>query len=161
VDLSRLRSYATPGVLIASAVLGVVFISAIAIALFVYTPPALTEELLAALTWIPGPTNTPQPPTATAVPTSTVTPTFAPVEGGQIGVGAYVQVSGTGVGLNVRNAPSLTGNIEFLGYDAEVFEVRDGPREADGYTWWYLVTPVDENRAGWAVADFLAVVANP
>lgn len=79
-----------------------------------------------------------------------------------MGIGAYVQVIGTGgVGLNIRSAPGLVGNIEFLGYDAEVFEVRDGPQEADGLTWWYVVTPVDENRAGWAAAEYLEVVANP
>jgi hypothetical protein len=48
-----------------------------------------------------------------------------------------------------------------LGYDAEVFEVLDGPVEADGFVWWFVVTPVDEDRAGWAAASFLAIVANP
>ena len=45
--------------------------------------------------------------------------------------------------------------------DAEVFMVRDGPQTADGYTWWYLVAPYDETRAGWAAADFLVVVPSP
>jgi len=39
--------------------------------------------------------------------------------------------------------------------------VRDGPQEADGYTWWYLVAPYDENRAGWAASEFLAAIPSP
>jgi hypothetical protein len=48
-----------------------------------------------------------------------------------------------------------------LGAEAEVFQVSDGPREIDGYTWWYLVGPYDESRRGWAVANYLSVVQNP
>jgi hypothetical protein len=85
-------------------------------------------------------------------------PTPAP---GQIGIGVYVQIIGTGGGLNIRANPGLEAPILFLGFDSEVFEVRDGPRQADGLTWWLLVTPVDEARSGWAAADFLSVVPNP
>ncbi len=42
-----------------------------------------------------------------------------------------------------------------LGTEAEVFKVEDGPMEADGYTWWYLVGPFDPDRKGWGVADYL------
>ena len=49
----------------------------------------------------------------------------------------------------------------FRGEEAEVFVIRDGPQQADGYTWWYLVAPNAETRAGWAAADFLAVVPGP
>ncbi|MEX1248542.1 MAG: SH3 domain-containing protein [Anaerolineales bacterium] len=162
MNLSNLRRYATRGVILTALALGILFTGIGAFALFWYLPPAADEAPLAAFTWIPGPTNTPQPPTATSVPTSTTTPTFAPLESGELGIGSYVQITGTGgVGLNVRSQPSLTGEVQFLGYDAEVFEVRDGPVDADGYTWWYLVTPVDEGRAGWAAAAFLSVVANP
>jgi hypothetical protein len=87
------------------------------------------------------------------------TPTLAP---GTIGVGTYVQISGTdGEGLNLRASPGLSAAINFLGYDSEVFEVREGPQEKDGYVWWYLVTPVDESRNGWAAASYLSLVANP
>jgi hypothetical protein len=142
--------------------LGLLFTGAAAVALFAYLPPSFDEVPQAALTWIPGPSNTPQPPTATQLPTSTVTPTFAPLESGEMGIGSFVQITGTGgVGLNIRNGPGLSNGVQFLGYDAEVFEVRDGPVEADGLTWWYVVTPVDESRAGWAAADYLSVVANP
>lgn len=91
-----------------------------------------------------------------------MTPTFVPLQSGEMGIGSFVQITGTGgVGLNIRSGPGLSNDVQFLGYDAEVFEVRDGPVEADGLTWWYLVTPVDESRAGWAAADYLSVVANP
>jgi len=156
------RRYFTRGVALSAIGLGVLFTGAAAIALFVYLPPAANEALQAGLTWIPGPSNTPQPPTATQVPTSTVTPTFAPLQSGELGIGSFVQIVGTeGAGLNIRSGPGLETDIQFLGYDEEVFEVRDGPVEADGLTWWYLVTPVDESRAGWAAANYLSVVANP
>jgi hypothetical protein len=84
------------------------------------------------------------------------------VAAGTIGIGGYVQISGTeGQGLRLRTVPGLSGDQAFLGFDEEVFEVRDGPQVVDGYTWWYLVAPYDETRVGWAAADFLAVVPSP
>jgi hypothetical protein len=162
MDLEKLRRFLTPGVLLSALGIGVVLIGGVVYLLFWYTPAQATEAPEAALTWIPGPTNTPVPPTATLLPTSTVTPTFTPSETGEIGIGVFVQITGTdGAGLNIRNEPGLATNINFLGYDAEVFEVRDGPREADGLTWWYVVTPVDDSRAGWAASNYLTIVANP
>jgi hypothetical protein len=147
-------------VLLAGLGLGVLFSAVAAYALFAYLPPAAPEAPQAALTWIPGPTNTAVPPSATPPPTSTATATLGPLETGELGIGSFVQITGTqGAGLNIRTQPGLSTDIEFLGYDAEVFEVRDGPVEADGLTWWYLVTPVDASRAGWAAADYLSVVA--
>jgi hypothetical protein len=126
------------------------------------TSPRLSPDVgfaPADLTVIPAPTHTPD---VTPVPTldpSLVTPTLAP---DTIGVGGYVQVSGTeGEGLRIRSAPGLNGNTVFFGGESEVFLVRDGSQVADGYTWWYLVAPYDETRAGWAAADFLAVVPSP
>jgi hypothetical protein len=157
-----LRRYFTRGVVLSSLGLGLLFTGATAIALFGYLPANSIEPPQAGLTWIPGPSNTPQPPTATQVPTSTVTPTFAPLQSGELGIGSFVQIIGTeGAGLNIRSGPGLDSEIQFLGYDAEVFEVRNGPVEADGLTWWFLVTPVDESRAGWAASNYLSVVANP
>jgi hypothetical protein len=78
---------------------------------------------------------------------------------GQIAPGRYVQIGGTeGAGLRLRAAPGLDGTPLFLGFDTEVFEVRDGPQVADGYTWWFVVSPYDENRSGWAAADYLEVI---
>ena len=107
------------------------------------------------LTIIPPSTATPLP-SATPLPAGTATPI------GQIGIGAYVQITGTeGAGLRIRLEPGQGGDTVFLGEEAETFLVKDGPRQADGYTWWYLVAPYDETRAGWAAADYLAAVPPP
>lgn len=111
------------------------------------------------LTMIPAPTNTPQ-----FVPTPTIdplqpTPTL-PAD--TIGIGVYVQISGTeGDGLRIRATAGLNGETVFRGEESEVFVVKDGPQTADGYTWWHLTASYDETRAGWAVADFLSVVPAP
>jgi len=111
------------------------------------------------LTMIPAPTHTPN-----VIATSTVDPTFATSTpaGDSIAVGGYVQISGTeGDGLRIRSSPGLNGETVFRGEEAEVFIVREGPQTADGYSWWYLVAPYDETRAGWGASDFLAVVPSP
>ncbi len=107
------------------------------------------------LTVIPPSTPTPSPaPTATAGGTASAQ--------GQIAVGGYVQITGTGgEGLRIRSAPGLNSDTVFRGEEAETFRVQDGPKQADGHTWWYLVAPYDQTRAGWAAADFLAVVPAP
>lgn len=156
--LQQIRRYATPQVLLAGLAIAVLTLAAAVYAMFVYLPASTSEDPAAALTWIPGPSNTPAP-SLTPVPTSTATPAFEPPPSGELGLGSTVQIVGTqGSGLNIRNAPGLGTNIQFLAYDAEVFEVRDGPQQVDGLTWWYLVTPFDAGRAGWAAADYLEVV---
>lgn len=76
-----------------------------------------------------------------------------------IGVGTSVQISGTeGSGLNIREEPGLGTGIRFVALDSEVFEVRAGPEVIDEITWWYLVTPYDETRNGWAAANYLTLV---
>jgi hypothetical protein len=109
------------------------------------------------LTVIAAPTSTSgAPPTATIDPFA---PTPAPTG---IALGNYVQISGTeGEGLRIRAEPGLNGESQFLGYDSEVFLVKDGPREVDGFVWWYLVAPYDETRVGWAASDFLSYVPAP
>jgi hypothetical protein len=110
------------------------------------------------LTMIPAPTHT---------PAATIPPTFDPnaapeFDPDTINVSGYVQISGTGNdGLRIRSAPGLNTETNFRGEESEVFLVKDGPQEADGYTWWYVVASYDETRAGWAAADFLAVVPSP
>jgi hypothetical protein len=109
------------------------------------------------LTVIAAPTSTSSaPPTATKDPFApSPTPTG-------IAIGNYVQISGTeGEGLRIRVQPGLNGEPQFLGYDSEVFIVQDGPQEADGFVWWYLVAPYDETRVGWAAADFLSFIPAP
>ncbi len=112
------------------------------------------------LTVIPASTSTPiATPSPTPNPFQVGTPT---IPADQIAVGAYVQISGTeGEGLRLRSGPGLSTTLLFLGEDSEVFQVRDGPKEADGYIWWYIVAPYDESRAGWAAANFLSVVPPP
>ncbi|HEX2696581.1 MAG TPA: SH3 domain-containing protein [Anaerolineales bacterium] len=103
------------------------------------------------------------PPTATVLPSPTPIPegTITPPPG-QIAIGAYVQINGTeGSGLRIRSAPGLASDTVFRGEEAETFQVKDGPQQVDGYVWWYLVAPYDNSRAGWAAADFLAVVPSP
>ena len=88
------------------------------------------------------------------------TPQITP--GGELAIGAYVQVAGTGGdGLRMRDQPGLNGDILLVASEAEVFEVDDGPVEMDGYVWWHLKGPFDPARQGWAVASFLGIVQNP
>jgi hypothetical protein len=102
--------------------------------------------------------NTPTPPAAQAS-AEALPPAPLP---GAFGLGAYVQISGTeGEGLRLRSAPGLQGKVEFLALESEVFQIRDGPRDADGYTWWFVVAPYDETVQGWAVSNYLKVVQNP
>jgi hypothetical protein len=112
------------------------------------------------LTIIPGPTSTPRTlnkPTIDPAFLGTTTPLP-----GVIAINLYVQITGTeGEGLRFRSEPSLNGKPLFMGFDAEVFKVKDGPSEADGYTWWYLVANYDETRSGWAAANYLVVVPYP
>lgn len=124
-------------------------------------PAAATPDLaLAALTVIPASTGTPRVQSAPSADALLAGQT--PAVPSEISVGTFVQIAGTeGEGLRVRSAPGLTSESNFLAYDEEVFEVRDGPQEADGYMWWYLAAPYDETRAGWAAANFLALVPPP
>ena len=112
------------------------------------------------LTIIPAPTHTPfVTPTFTPDPLLYGTATLVP---NVVGVGAYVQIFGTeGEGLRIRSSPGLNADPIFMGFDEEVFLVEDGPRTADNYTWWYIVAPYDDTRAGWVVTDFLVVIPPP
>ena len=66
-----------------------------------------------------------------------------------------------GQGLHLRAQPGLDNAPQFLGYDAEVYQITGGPQQADGYTWWYLTAPYDQARSGWAVQDYLTVIPSP
>jgi len=111
---------------------------------------------------IPAPTDTVPPPQSTEAPTPAASELPPPTGGMGISVGVLVQVSGTGMdGLRIRTDPGLQGQVKFVGIEAEVFQVKEGPKEADGYTWWFLVAPYDETLNGWAVGDYLQVIQNP
>jgi hypothetical protein len=86
------------------------------------------------------------------------TPTAEVVEGAGSGVhlGILVEVVGTGGGgLRLRDAANLAGGVRSLSLENEVLRVDDGPVEADGHIWWFLVNPFSPDKQGWGVADFL------
>ena len=122
------------------------------------TPPASDVGFaLADVTVIPAPTGT-----SGAPPSPTIDPFATSTSPAGIAIGNYVQITGTeGQGLRIRAEPGLGGEFQFLAYDAEVFVIQDGPREVDGYVWWYLTAPYDETRVGWAAADFLTYIPEP
>lgn len=125
--------------------------------------PVPVAASTAVLNIISVPTATPILPTPmpTALPTPTSNLPPSP-EAGSLSVGAFVQISGTGGdGLRIRSEASLQGAVQALGIEAEVFQITDGPLEADGYSWWYLTAPYEEARRGWAVANYLQVIQNP
>ena len=71
-------------------------------------------------------------------------------------MGDLVQVQGTqGDGLRLRTGAGLDAEIRLVALESEVFEVQDGPVEADGYMWWFLVNPYDSSMRGWGVANYL------
>lgn len=110
---------------------------------------------------IPIPTVTPTPLTPTENAPEMPTVTAAP-SSDALAPGDYVQVTGTGGdGLRLRTEAGLNGKIRALGSEGEIFQVRDGPRQVDHYTWWYLVATADETRSGWAVADYLSITHAP
>jgi len=126
--------------------------------------PVQAELPTPVVTVISPPTVTYPPPTPTPGAASSPTPGDLPLppSAEDISVGAFVQITDTGGdGLRLRVEPGLESQVRFLGLEAEVFQVRDGPSQVDGHTWWHLVAPFDETRNGWAVANYLAVVQNP
>jgi len=109
------------------------------------------------VTMIPAPTSTSSAPATPTIDPFAPSPTPTGLTPGN-----YAQITGTdGQGLRIRSTPGLDGEFVFLGFDSEVFLVKDGPQTVDGYVWWYLVAPYDEARAGWAASDFLTYIPAP
>ena len=134
-----------------------ILITAVAIGFTSAPQPSDVGFVPADVTMIPAPTGT-----SGAPPTPTIDPFASPTSPAGIAIGNYVQITGTeGQGLRIRREPGLGGEFQFLAYDSEVFVVQDGPREVDGYVWWYLTAPYDETRVGWAAADFLTYIPEP
>jgi hypothetical protein len=117
----------------------------------------------AILSIIEAPTGTPL--AAITTPTPILTPTASqntPLPSGDIAIGNYVQVSGTGGdGLRLHNTAGVSSKVNYIAIEAEVFLVKDGPIDADGYIWWELKDPYTDNAVGWGVANYLIVVQNP
>ncbi len=156
--LDHINIWVILGALIVAAVL-----VAISIAAIIFMPPAQATALTSAtpqtgVTVIPGPTPTPTPPAIP--PTATPKPTAAAVGG--IAVGMYVKITGTeGSGLRLRSDAGTSKTLNFVAMDEEVFQVKDGPRDADGFTWWMLQAPYDPKRTGWGASKYLTVVQGP
>ena len=120
-------------------------------------PEGIGANPTASIYVIEGPTATIPVPTSTQAPPATSTPEI--VTGTDIKINSLVQIFGTdGEGLNLRTEPSTGSSIQFLGYDLELFVVVDGPVYAEGYWWWFLETPVEHTRSGWAVEDYLELI---
>ena len=156
-----LRSRLTIWVILGSLAVAVFLVAGAGLVAF-FTPGLFQPQAvqLPAVTLIPAPTLTPLPPTPAATPSGQAPGGGQLVDG--IGVGLYVQITGTGGdGLRLRAGAGTGNDPRFLGYESEVFLVKDGPKLADGFTWWFLEAPYDKGRSGWAVSKFLAVVTAP
>lgn len=159
--MPRVRQVFSLWVIPAALVIGLGLFALLAGAAFFLKPeaaPAAVGKATAVMTVISAPTSTPRP-VATLLTTPTASTGTPSVVIGGIGVGIYVQISGTGGdGLRLRQQPGTGSEVMFMGYEAEVFKVMDGPRDQDGYIWWYLTAPYDESRSGWAASNFLTVI---
>lgn len=80
-------------------------------------------------------------------PSTTTTPDEA------LQIGDTVRVVNTdGQGLRARDIPNRDGKILFKFAENSTVQIIDGPKEADGFTWWKVRGTSGE---GWCVADFL------
>lgn len=151
------QSPITPWVVIGAIIIagGLSLILIIGLNILSHQPHSETSSKNSSLvTVIPAPTLTP-----TLSISLTNTPESEKIEINGITIGKFVQISGTGGdGLRLRSGPGKENPPLFLGYESEVFEVKDGPKFSDGITWWFLVAPYDQTRSGWAAADFLKLI---
>jgi Bacterial SH3 domain len=106
-------------------------------------------------------------PTGFGDPTATVpvvaTEPAAPPPTDHIAVNGWVQVGGTGSGLVVRDAPAKSGKRLTVMPDGTKAHVIDGPKDADGLTWWKVegYNSKDPSASGWCAAQFLTPVPAP
>jgi hypothetical protein len=47
--------------------------------------------------------------------------------------------------------------VLFVVQDGGIFNIVDGPAQADGFTWWKIQNPNDATQSGWAAAVFLEI----
>jgi hypothetical protein len=148
---------------------GFIVVSLSLLALVLVTRPTeLPQATASAVVITAAPVSTSDLATATlqAPPTTSpdeASPTPPPPPPGVVGVGAYVQVVGTGDAgfLNLRSEPNIDSPVNYLAIENEVFQVQAGPTSASGFDWWYLVDPATNTRFGWAVQNYLQVVQAP
>ena len=161
--MNAFRKIISPWVIIGAILIGLLLVAG-AFAVLDYTRPQPAQPGIptAEIAMISAPTST---PVITAAPPQTPTPTAdippAPIPG-VLSPGAIVQIVGTGgEGLNLRAIPGLQSNIQYLGFESEVFTIVEGPVEKDGFVWWRLVGFYDETRSGWGASNFLEIVQTP
>ena len=153
-----IKSIFNPITIVTAVILLIGMVLIVFVILFFGRNQTTSTNALGEMTLVPAPTLTPKPVDPTRTPTPTPTSIFFLPEG-VVGVGIYVQVIGTGgAGLRMRGEPGLSSPINFSAMDSEVFLVIDGPVTADGYIWWHLEAPYDQNRNGWSAADFLTPI---
>lgn len=115
--------------------------------LFITPTPTLYIEPIAST---PQVVATPDPGSQEPTPTS---------PSDTIPLGSTVMVTGTeGAGLALRQGPGVSYSWMAIGNEGELFLVQDGPRENDGYVWWFIADPQNPDRVGWAAGDFLVMV---
>jgi len=106
-------------------------------------------------------TPTPIVPTVTARPTATLPPTQPPSptpEG--LFISGNAIVAGTGSALRLRSDPGLQSTTLKTVSDGTRLIILEGPRDADGLTWWRLRDPVD-GAEGWAAQNYLTPATTP
>lgn len=137
------------------------FLVLIALGYFTRQARAATSPATPILVLITAPTAsiTIPPPTATVELLYTPTPSPPPETDGSLSPGRLVEVFGTeGDGLRLRDNTGLDSKIVFLAVESEVFELREGPVDKDGYEWWFLVNPYNLDQTGWAVSTYLRAI---
>ncbi len=119
--------------------------------------PLVTSKLTAT---VPAPTPT---GLGDATPTSVTPPTTAPPPANVIAVNGWVQVANAGNGLTLRGTPAKSGARITLMPNGTKARVADGPKQADGYTWWKVdsFSSKDPTKSGWCAADFLTPIPKP
>jgi hypothetical protein len=125
--------------------------------------PTATAVVITAAPPVEGALPTPTVQAPPTLPPAEPTSTAPPPPAGDVTVGSYVQVTGTGSAgfLNLRSEPNIESSINYLAIEREVLQVQAGPAEGSGFTWWYLVDPATNTRFGWAVQNYLQVVTGP
>lgn len=79
---------------------------------------------------------------------------------GEFASGTYVRaVTDDGTSVNVRNEPSLSGDVLTGIPDGDIAQVMDGPTTDDDGTDWYKVT--DGDVTGYASGEWLEVASSP
>jgi len=161
---SSLRSWLNIKVLLGAIIFAVCIFAVLLAILWSAKAEAISHAPATAfLKIIEAPTETPPAPVVTQTPTAE--PTSAqgvPLPSGNIAIGDYVQVAGTGGdGLRLHVTAGVSSEVHYIAIESEVFLVKNGPINADDYIWWLLQDPFTENEVGWGVSNYLDVVQNP